>query len=86
MKKIYSITPGRRTGSRQEHPKRPCATDISKGKYKDCHIGRAMTRASGYFDIRTTAGGLVNTNYKYCRLLQKNNGYLYSYTGGNSSR
>ena len=55
MKKIYSITPGRRTGSRQEHPKRPCAADISKGKYKDCHIGRAMTRASGYFDIRTTA-------------------------------
>lgn len=59
---------------------------IPKDKYEGRYIGRVMTRARGRFDIRTTVGELVNTNYKYCRLLQKNNGYIYSYTKGNSSR
>ena len=41
-----------------------------------------MTRKSGYFDIRTTENKLVTTNYKYCRILQYNNGYQYSYKKG----
>lgn len=51
-----------------------------KGKYKGRHIGRVMTRASGSFDIRTTEGVLVTVNHKYCRLLQKNDGYKYGYS------
>ena len=47
------------------------------GKYKGRHIGRVMTRKSGCFDIRTTGDNLVTVNHKYCKLLQRDNGYQY---------
>lgn len=53
--------------------------EVPKGKYEGRYIGRVMTRASGSFDIRTTEGSLATVNHKYCRLLQKNDGYRYRY-------
>lgn len=55
------------------------AADVPKGKYKGHHVGRVMTRQSGNFDIRTMDGDFAAANYKYCRLLQYNNGYQYRY-------
>ena len=56
--------------------------DVPKGKYQGHHVGRVMTRKSGSFDIRTTENKLVTINYKYCRILQYNDGYQYSYKKG----
>jgi 5-methylcytosine-specific restriction endonuclease McrA len=64
------------------------SADVPKGKYQGHHIGRVMTRQRGYFDIRTLSGNLIAANFKYCRVLQRNNGYQYRLLGcgGNSSR
>ena len=53
--------------------------DVPKGKYVGHHVGRVMTRASGSFDIRTMAGDLVTTGWKYCKRLQYGDGYSYKY-------
>lgn len=55
------------------------AADVSKGKYTGHHVGRVMTRQSGNFDIRTMDGDLATANFKYCRILQYNNGNQYHY-------
>lgn len=55
------------------------AVDVPKGKHTGHHVGRVMTRQSGSFDIRTMDGDLATANYKYCRILQYNNGYQYHY-------
>ena len=51
---------------------------IPKGKYKGTHIGRVIIRASGSFDIKTKSGK-VSANWKYCKLLQRDDGYSYSH-------
>ena len=58
------------------------AADVPKGKYAGHHVGRVMTRQSGWFDIRTMGGDLVTANAQYCRILQYNNGYKYHYPWG----
>lgn len=50
-----------------------------KGKYAGTHVGRVMTRSSGWFDIRCTDGTKVTVNHKYCRILQRDDGYQYAY-------
>lgn len=55
------------------------SANIPKGKFAGLHVGRVMARKSGNFDVRTTAGNLVGTNQKYCKILQRNNGYQYHY-------
>lgn len=55
------------------------AADVPKGKYVGHHVGRVITRSSGSFDIRRTDGDLVTVNQKYCRRLQHDNGFQYSY-------
>lgn len=56
------------------------AVDKPKGKDAGHHVGRVMTRASGYFDVRTIEGKLINTSYKYCKILQQKDGYSYRCT------
>ena len=53
--------------------------DVPKGKYAGIHVGRVLTRARGAFDIRKADGSLVASNYKYCKMLQRDNGYLSHY-------
>ena len=55
-----------------------CAV-VPKGKYQGQHVGRVMTRTSGSFDIRKTDGTLAAANYRYCEILQRDNGFLGSY-------
>ena len=52
--------------------------DVPKGKYAGTHVGRVMTRASGYFDIRKS-DALVTTNYRNCIILQHDNGFMNFY-------
>ncbi len=51
---------------------------VPKGKYKGTHIGRVVIRARGSFDIKTKAGK-VSASWKYCKLLQRDDGYEYSH-------
>jgi len=51
---------------------------VPKGKYQGTHIGRlAGARAEGNFDI-TSKTEKINTNYKYCRIIQHADGYNYT--------
>ena len=54
------------------------SVDKPKGKGAGHHVGRVMTRASGYFDIRCNDDELLNAKTKFCRVLQRNNGYQYT--------
>lgn len=51
---------------------------VPKGKYQGTHIGRlASVRASGSFSIKAKSG-MVNSNYKYCEVIQHADGYNYT--------
>lgn len=52
------------------------------GKYAGRHVGRVITRASGYFDIRKSDNSLVTAKHSNCTILQRDNGYLCSYRKG----
>lgn len=52
---------------------------VPKGKYAGHHVGRVMSRTSGFFDIRKADNSLVTVNQRYCTLLQHDNGYLCLY-------
>lgn len=50
---------------------------VPKGKNKGIHAGRVTVMASGSFDITTEEGKIRGVNHKYCRLLQRADGYAY---------
>lgn len=51
---------------------------VTKGKKIGKYKGRVAVRSSGNFNITTTESTIQGVNHKYCRLLQKNDGYSYS--------
>lgn len=51
---------------------------VTKGKKIGTYKGRVAVRSSGYFNIITAEKTIQGVNHKYCRLLQKNDGYSYS--------
>lgn len=58
---------------------------VPYGKYQGTHVGRVMTRTSGYFDVRKTDGSLISTSNQNCVSLQKDNGFLCSWARGNEA-
>ena len=54
------------------------SANVSKGKYTGHWVGKVMTRANGYFDIRTLSEELVTANVKYICMRQHSDGYQYS--------
>jgi len=50
-------------------------TGLKQGEY----LGRVAVRSRGSFDIRTKSGLIKDIGYKYCHLIQRSDGYLYSY-------
>ena len=80
-KKTGQRVPARTRGSKRvkgfQTGDHVCAI-IPKGKYKGTHVGRVIIRASGSFDIKTESGK-VSANWKYCKLLQRDDGYSYSH-------
>ncbi|MHB8147167.1 MAG: RNA-guided endonuclease IscB [Vulcanimicrobiaceae bacterium] len=50
---------------------------VPSGKHAGVHIGRVAVRASGSFNIQTAAQTIQGVNAKYCRLLQRADGYAY---------
>ena len=51
---------------------------VLKGKNVGVHIGRVTTRKTGQFDINTGTRTLQIINHKYCQVIQRHDGYLYS--------
>lgn len=51
---------------------------VTKGKKEGVYVGRLAVRESGNFNISTKNGIVQGINYRYCRLLQRNDGYNYS--------
>ena len=48
---------------------------LKQGEY----LGRVAVRSRGYFNIETKTGLVKDIGYKFCRLLQRNDGYSYNY-------
>lgn len=53
---------------------------VPKGKYAGVWTGRVAVRASGSFDLKDGSGRRIcqGISYKYCRLVQKNDGWQYT--------
>jgi len=50
---------------------------VPSGKYQGVHVGRVLARASGSFDIDTSAGKAQGISQKYCRGVHRSDGYSY---------
>jgi len=53
--------------------------EVVSGKNAGVHVGRVAVRASGSFNLRTPAGIVQGIHARYCRLLQRADGYGYSF-------
>jgi len=51
--------------------------DVPKGQYAGTHIGRVAVRTSGSFNIQTALSTVQGISYRYCRVLQRADGYRY---------
>lgn len=51
---------------------------VPRGKNLGRHTGRVTVRAKGSFDLATATGPIHGVHYKYCRLLQRGDGYRYN--------
>ncbi len=58
---------------------------VPKGKYQGVHVGRVVARATGYFDITTSAGKAQGISYQYCRGVHQNDGYSFTKGARHSS-
>jgi 5-methylcytosine-specific restriction endonuclease McrA len=52
---------------------------VPTGAKKGTYTGRVLVRTRGSFDIVTKTGRVTDISSKYCRLVQKTEGYRYAY-------
>lgn len=57
---------------------RVCASVLT-GKKAGVYVGRVAVRATGSFNIQTPAGVVQGISYRHCRVLQRADGYGYSF-------
>jgi hypothetical protein len=50
---------------------------VTKGKKIGTYLGKVAVRVSGNFNITTTET-VQGINYKYCKIIQKGDGYAYA--------
>jgi hypothetical protein len=53
---------------------------VPAGKKAGVYVGRVSVRTSGSFNITTENGTVQGISYRHCRLLQRMDGYQYSFT------
>ncbi|HDN26418.1 MAG TPA: HNH endonuclease [Thioploca sp.] len=51
---------------------------VTSGKKIGTYVGRVMVRKTGCFDIYTGFGRISSLSYRFCRLIQRTDGYEYS--------
>lgn len=54
---------------------------LPSGKWQGVHVGRVAVRASGYFNVQTKSYTIQGVSHRYCRTLQRANGYSYQIIG-----
>ena len=52
---------------------------LKKGLKKGKYIGRVAVKSDGFFNIRTKTQLIQSIKYKYCHIIQRGDGYSYSY-------
>ncbi|MEA5497824.1 RNA-guided endonuclease IscB [Limnoraphis robusta] len=52
---------------------------VTTGKKVGTYLGRVAIRSSGSFNLTTATGLVQGISYKYCKPLQKKDGYAYGY-------
>ncbi|MBN1562968.1 MAG: HNH endonuclease [Anaerolineae bacterium] len=52
---------------------------VTRGKKAGTYVGRIAVRASGSFNITAAAGTVQGIRYTYCTLIQRIDGYAYSF-------
>ncbi|MEO5350687.1 MAG: RNA-guided endonuclease IscB [Magnetococcus sp. YQC-3] len=52
---------------------------VTKGKKIGKYLGKIAIRNTGNFNINTSNGILQGISFKYCKIKQRNDGYLYSF-------
>ena len=67
---------------RQKHVKGFATGDIvravvTNGKKIGCYFGKVAIRESGSFNINTNSGVIQGVSHKYCKLIQRGDGYGY---------
>ena len=55
--------------------------EVPSGKNAGVHVGRVAIRASGSFNVQTSAGVVQGVGFRHCRLLQRRDGYGYASRG-----
>lgn len=55
---------------------------VPRGKRAGTYEGRVAVKASGSFSIATRTGTVTDIAYRFCHLLQHNDGYTYDQKGG----
>ena len=53
---------------------------VTKGKKAGDYLGRVAIRASGSFNIQTPTGLVQGIHHRFCTLIQRSDGYGYSWT------
>jgi len=51
---------------------------VTKGKKIGTYLGKVAVRASGNFNISTSTATIQGINHKYCKIIQKGDGYVYT--------
>lgn len=52
---------------------------VPTGKNAGTHIGRVAVRAVGSFNIQTATGLVQGIGHRYCRMVQRGDGYGYQH-------
>ncbi|CAG2128687.1 hypothetical protein LMG31506_00516 [Cupriavidus yeoncheonensis] len=52
---------------------------VPSGKKTGTYVGRVAVRATGSFNIQTASGAVQGISYKHCKLIQRGDGYGYSF-------
>jgi len=53
--------------------------EVPKGKKAGVHVGRVAVRQTGSFNIQAQGGTVQGISYRHCRLLQRADGYGYTF-------
>jgi hypothetical protein len=51
---------------------------VPAGKKAGTYVCRVLARASGSFDLITTAGRIEGISHRYCQPIHRNDGYSYA--------
>ncbi|NET40766.1 MAG: hypothetical protein F6K15_01910 [Okeania sp. SIO2B3] len=52
---------------------------VTKGKKIGTYVGRVAVRKTGNFNIKTQTETVQGISYKYCKIIHKSDGYIYSF-------